>query len=128
MKGDRKSLGKWGEDKACNYLEADGYQILRRNYKCRIGEMDIIALRGDFLVFIEVKTRRTISYGRPGEAVNFSKQAKLTSIALHFIKESGWKDASCRFDVIEVIAYKDESFLINHIEDAFQPVGGKYYY
>lgn len=128
MKDERKSLGKWGEDKACNYLQADGYQILRRNYKCRIGEMDIIARKRDLLTFIEVKTRRTTSYGRPGEAVNYRKQAKLTSVALYFLKEAAWKDASCRFDVIEVIAHPDETFLINHIEDAFQAVAGKYYY
>ena len=128
MKEDRKSLGKWGEDKACNYLQADGYQILRRNYKCRIGEMDIIAQKRDLLAFVEVKTRRTASYGRPGEAVNYRKQAKLISVALYFLKEAAWKDASCRFDVIEVIAHPDQTFLINHIEDAFQAVAGKYYY
>lgn len=128
MKDVRKSLGKWGEDKACDYLQADGYQILRKNYKCRLGEIDIIAKKRDLLAFVEVKTRRTVSFGNPGEAVNYRKQAKLTSVALYFLKDVAWKDASCRFDVIEIIAYPDDTFLINHIEDAFQATTGKYYY
>ncbi|HCS74067.1 MAG TPA: YraN family protein [Clostridiales bacterium] len=128
MQDDRKSLGKWGEEQSCSFLEADGYRILRRNYKCRIGEIDIIARKGEQLVFVEVKTRRTASYGRPGEAVNYRKQAKLTGTALYFLNDTGWKDVSCRFDVLEVKAQSDGTFLINHIEDAFQAATGKYYY
>ena len=128
MQNDRQKLGKLGEESGCNYLEEHGYQILRKNYRCRLGEIDIVAKKGDQLVFVEVKTRRNHTYGRPGEAVNFRKQAKLTSVALWYLKEFGWKDASCRFDVLEILVQPDQTIAINHIDNAFQVATGKYYY
>ncbi|HHY83448.1 MAG TPA: YraN family protein [Clostridiales bacterium] len=128
MSTDRQKLGKWGEEQGSRYLESLGYHILCRNYRCRIGEVDIIAAKEGQLVFIEVKTRRTASYGSPSEAVNYRKRAKYEKAALYFIKETGQKDVSCRFDIIEVMVHPDGTCTINHIVNAYAAGFGSYYY
>lgn len=71
----RQRLGKKGEDAACTYLERKGYVICRRNYRCRYGEIDIIAAKGGELSFVEVKTRRNLNFGLPRLAVTYIRQA-----------------------------------------------------
>ena len=80
-------LGEEGEKLAIDYLKEKGYKIIRHNYKTPIGEIDIIASEGDTLVFIEVKTRESIRYGLPFEAVNNSKRRKITNVALLYLKK-----------------------------------------
>ena len=66
----KQKLGRWGEDQGCCYFINNGYEILQRNYRCRFGEIDIIAKKADELIFTEVKTRTSTAYGRPAEAVS----------------------------------------------------------
>ena len=76
-----KAVGGLGEDFAVYYLESCGYRIIERNFRCRLGEIDLIAQDGKTLVFVEVKTRRSRRYGSPQEAVTTAKQAKLRTVA-----------------------------------------------
>lgn len=115
-----KALGRWGEDRAAEYLEHEGLNVLERNYRCQVGEIDIIARQGNALVFVEVKTRRSLSYGLPAESVTLKKQMKYFKIAQCYMKEKGIKDLNCRFDVVEVILGRDGSCSFNHIVNAFQ--------
>lgn len=124
---DKQKLGKWGEDQGCSYFIANGYQILQRNYRCRFGEIDIIAQKTGQLIFAEVKTRTSTVYGYPAEAVSYRKQLRYEKLALNFLKETGWKNASCRFDILEVMVQPNNTFTINHIDNAFQAGSGRYY-
>lgn len=117
MSSHNKLLGKRGEEKARQFLQQSGYTIVAKNYRCRQGEIDIIARIDNTLVFIEVKTRSGIEYGTPGEAVDYRKQAKYRSVAQSFIQRYGYYDMDYRFDIIEIYAYKD--FQLNHIINAF---------
>ena len=116
-----KSVGKYGEDLAQIYLKNNGYIIVDINYRCKIGEIDIIAKDKDFLCFIEVKTRYNNFYGAPCEAVNFSKQKTIYRVAQTYICHKKIKDFYFRFDVLEVITNKQNgNYYINLIKDAFQ--------
>ena len=101
----RSELGKFGEDFACRYLQQQGYKILFRNFRCRIGEIDIIAVKNDVLSFIEVKTRQSKTYGLPCEAVNLSKQKKIYRCAEFYMQSKGiiLTMPVLSFDVIEII-------------------------
>lgn len=123
-----KLLGKYGEDIVSNYISKNGMSIVKRNYSCKSGEIDIIASQGDTIVFIEVKTRTSEKYGRPSQAVSVSKQRKLIKTALMFMTQKNLFDYSCRFDVVEVNVDKEtKSYNITYIKDAFQYTG-KYGY
>jgi len=124
----RKELGSWGEEQSCQYLIDKGYRIIYLNYRCPIGEIDIIAAKEDQLVFAEVKTRRSTSFGTPAQAVTYKKQIKYQKIALYFLKEKGIRDKSCRFDILEVIVKPDNTFYINHIPNAYQASASGYYF
>ena len=107
-------LGKIGEDAATDILVASGYKILRRNFRCREGEVDIIASRGPMICFVEVKTRRSMAYGRPCEAVDMTKQKHIRRAAYCYLKEmesKGYVPAKVSFDVMEV--------MVQHIKGAF---------
>jgi putative endonuclease len=94
--------GKAGEDLAAGYLVENRYRIIERNFKCALGEIDIIARDGPAIVFIEVKSRKSARYGRPEEAVDRRKQAKLSRIALAYLKSRSGLDTRARFDVVSV--------------------------
>ena len=113
-------LGQYGEDKACNYLETHNYKIIERNFRCRQGEIDIIAkdLSKDELVLVEVKTRLTFNFGRPSQAVTKIKQRHILNVAKYYLYKKCIKDAFIRFDVIEVFV-KEFEFRINHIKQIF---------
>lgn len=106
--------GALGEFDAKKYLMKKGYKILAQNYKNKLGEIDIIAKDKDYIVFVEVKNRSSLAFGRPCEAVTPSKQFKIRKTALCYLKEKYLTESSCRFDVIEVLDGE-----INHISDAF---------
>ena len=120
-------LGRHGEMMARHYIIGKGYKILAKNFTCKSGEIDIIAEKGEYIVFIEVKARRTLSYGYPGEAVNRRKQMRYGSIASTYIRQNRLYNKSYRFDVIEVYVKDRESHTINHIENAFTLTGKGYY-
>ena len=98
-KDPRKATGRSGENIAAQHLEQQGYTILERNYRLRIGEVDIIARDGEYLVFIEVKTRRSRKFGSPFEAVDVRKQQKIVKIASAYLQG---KERPVRFDVVAV--------------------------
>ena len=101
----RSELGKFGEDFACEYLKRQGYKIQFRNFRCRIGEIDIIAVKDNVLCFIEVKTRNTTTYGLPREAVSLTKQRKIYRCAELYMQSKGiiLNMPVLSFDVIEII-------------------------
>lgn len=99
----KRQIGRIGEDKAAAYLTERGYQILEQNYRCRLGEIDLIAKDGRFLVFIEVKYRTSQRYGDPAEAVDSKKQFKIYQTARYYLYQQGYsQDQPCRFDVAAV--------------------------
>jgi putative endonuclease len=114
-------LGEKGEALACKYLARRGYKILEKNYSCRTGEIDIIASKKDYIVFVEVKTRLGDSYGTPASAVSYVKRKRIIQIASAFMQN--FEDRSARFDIIEIIgSIKNNRFYkknINHIKNAF---------
>lgn len=117
----RGEAGLSGEDAACQYLEQKGYQILRRNFRTYVGEIDIIASKGPTLSFIEVKTRSSEQFGKPREAVTFGKQKKIRRSAETYLvmtkRINNIPDLS--FDVIEVIRNRGQIKSINHLERCF---------
>lgn len=115
--GNNIEIGKKGEQLAKQYLVSKGYNILNMNFRNKIGEIDIISMDRDVLTFIEVKTRRSMKYGYPYEAVNKRKQEKIMRTSLTYIKQRNIKDTQLRYDIIEV--YLTPSIKINHIENAF---------
>ncbi len=110
----KKLLGRAGEIKAAEFLKREGYKILHTNYKTSLGEIDIIAMDGETIVFVEVKTRSSDAFGAPSEAVNVKKRQKYFRVSLEFLKKQGKMDSPARFDVVEI-----ENGQINHIIDAF---------
>ncbi len=109
--------GKLGENISVDYLIKNGYKILERNYRNKIGEIDIIALYDGILVFIEVKSRSNINYGYAFEAVNLKKQRKIINTSSIYIKSNGLGNYQLRYDIVEVYLTKNNN--INHIENAF---------
>ena len=100
---DKKELGKKGEEVAIRFLKKNGYQVVKRNYICKMGEMDIIAKEKDTLVFVEVKTRTSTTFGPPQLAVNPKKQSQMSKVALNFLKEKRLEDVKARFDVVAIL-------------------------
>ena len=116
---DRAEVGRAGEDEAARLLKKNGFKMIDRNYRCRFGEVDIIATDGAVLVFVEVKTRSPSSFGTPAEAVTPRKQGKLIKTARHYISENPKKaDSPIRFDVVSV-EYADGTCKATLIKDAF---------
>ncbi len=102
MSLERVALGKSAEDLAADALERRGYAILARRYRTRHGEIDIVARDGRYLVFVEVKARRSDRCGRPAEAVTPPKQRRIALMALRYLACEGLRDRPCRFDVVSV--------------------------
>ncbi len=109
---EKQKYGQKGEDLACKYLKKHGYKIVERNFHCPLGELDIVAIHKGVLVFIEVKARNTLKYGRPAEAVDEYKQQKLQRLAEMYINLNNKIDKKARFDVVEVLG--DEVNLIQN--------------
>lgn len=111
----RHEIGKLGEDLACKYLQTKGYKIIERNFEARQGEIDIIAKDQEELVFIEVKTRSNIAYGKPAEAVNEIKQNHLIKTIEYYIYSRHLEDEFIRIDIIEIYLWKNK-YRVNHIK------------
>lgn len=117
---DNISLGRQGEQIAANYLRAHGYILLERNYRCPMGELDIVMKQGDVVAFVEVKTRRSLRYGRPCEAVNYYKKQHIIKTAKWYICHHNLSGLHYRFDIVEILARPGGSASINHIRNAFE--------
>jgi putative endonuclease len=99
----RQSLGKHGEDLACEELEKRGYVILDRRFRTRRGEIDVVAREGGFLVFVEVRARSGSSFGTPFESVTWQKRQRLSQMASAYLCARRLSGVPCRFDVVSII-------------------------
>ncbi|MFH1640740.1 MAG: YraN family protein [Candidatus Omnitrophota bacterium] len=122
MSKDHISLGKTGEEEALRFLKEQGYKIWKRNYKTKLGEIDIIAKDKDTVCFVEVKTRHSDKFGSPEESITQSKQKKIIRLALSFLKEMNLLDNKARFDVVSV-AYAQGKPIPKLIKNAFELIG-----
>ncbi len=117
----RAELGRWGEELAAQHLVASGAQVLARNWRCRTGELDIVALEADgTLVFCEVKTRRGSAFGEPAEAVGARKARRLRELACRWLAQdrpAGHHEL--RFDVVAVVRQRDGPPRVVHLRGAF---------
>jgi putative endonuclease len=102
VKGARQGLGRTGERLAADVLIQQGYRILERNFRCRYGEIDLVAEDEHDLVFVEVKTRRGTAYGLPEEAITLRKQQKLLEVANYYLSLHSCSERSWRVDVVAV--------------------------
>ncbi len=115
----KQVLGKEGERVAEQYLKNKGYKLIERNYRCALGELDLIVLDRRVVVFVEVKTRSGNGYGTPLEAVEFRKQRKMIQAAQYFLGEKKLHQRDARFDVVG-ISWPGREPVIEHIENAFE--------
>jgi len=118
------TTGKLGEQMAAAYLEKAGYLILEQNYRCRFGEIDIVAKDGDTIVFVEVKSRRSENYGLPQLAVGHEKQRRISKISLYYLQTHCFYCSNARFDVVAV-SLRAENSHIELIKDAFELAYGR---
>jgi putative endonuclease len=116
----RQQLGRLGEAVAAETLERAGMRIVARRFRLRTGEIDLVAERGDLVVFVEVKARRGVRYGSPAEAVTAVKQRRMARAALTFLSRTGRLERRTRFDVVEVHVDEGGVRKVRHIEDAFR--------
>lgn len=105
----RDSLGNRGEIVAARFLERLGYRIIERQLRNKFGELDLVAIHDDVVVFVEVKTRSTLAAGHPTEAITPAKQRKITRSALAYLKQRRWLERRVRFDVIAVVWSENEA-------------------
>jgi putative endonuclease len=115
---EHNNLGKKGEDIAADFLLLKNYEILEKNWRFGKSEVDLIAMFNGVLIFIEVKTRSTDAFGKPEEFVSQKKQDMITFAAPRYMEKIK-HDWAIRFDIISIIANKDDTYSIEHIEDAF---------
>ena len=109
--------GKRSEIIASDFLKKKGYKILETNYKNKIGEIDLIAKDGDYLVFVEVKSRLSGAFGHPFEAIDERKQQKIHAVASLYMVKNQKYGTNCRFDANSILGLEDPE--ITHIVDAF---------
>lgn len=127
MRLNPRELGRWGEDKAADYLVEQGYSIITRNERTPYGEIDLIAQHspgrtpGDTtLVFVEVKTRSSRTFGYPEESITTSKQEHLISAVQYYMQENPQLDVDWRIDVISIERYQEGRPVIKHFKNAIQ--------
>lgn len=117
-----KLLGAWGEAAAAEYLRKKRYQLEAAGFHCRYGEIDLIVRNRKYLVFVEVKLRKSDQFAKAREYVDFYKQNRIKTTAEYYLSKYPTK-LRCRFDVIEIYAPDGIATVhpvINHLEDAFQ--------
>ncbi|MGH7827021.1 MAG: YraN family protein [Candidatus Binatia bacterium] len=119
MKNGKLLLGKEGERLTERFLKKKGYKVVERNYRCPAGEIDLIALDGRVIVFVEVKTRSGHAFGTPSEAVAWWKQKKMIKTAMFFLHEKRLHNRAARFDVVG-ISWPGREPVFEHIENAFE--------
>ncbi len=112
------NLGTWGETRAASYLIQNGYKILDRNYICCFGELDLIASKDETVCFVEVKTRRSLCFGEPCEAVTKRKQTHIQKTIQMYLMKKKLNPCNLRIDVIELLIL-DKKVYLRHIENAF---------
>lgn len=118
-KDQRKTKGMMGEQAAALFLEDLGYHIIARNWRCRSGELDLIAKQEDTFVFIEVRSRSSSKYGTPAESVTARKIIQVRQTAAVYLHINGIGDASIRFDMLAVRLTDEAAVVTDHFIDAF---------
>jgi putative endonuclease len=115
----RQDTGTKGEQIALAFLLGRGYHLLSKNWRCRSGEIDLIMMDGKTMVFVEVKARRSASYGLPQEAVGSRKQAKIRRLAQLYLMLAQQDEPDLRFDVVAITFEGDREPLVEHLQGAF---------
>lgn len=112
----KDAVGRYGEDVAARHLVELGYQLLHRNWRCELGEIDIVARDGDCLVVCEVKTRRSTAFGHPAEAVTAQKAARLRRLAARWLQETGLHPPQVRIDVVAIVRPPRGPAAVEHLK------------
>ncbi len=116
MKEDlRKQHGNQGEEMAAAYLKDKGYAIVCRNYRCPVGEIDLVARDGEYWVFVEVRSRWAAGYSTPEQSITKAKKHKLWQLGAYYLQNEIGREVICRFDLIGISAH-GKSPVINHIK------------
>ena len=119
MSASRIELGRWGEQLAASHLESLGYKILERNWRCRRGEIDLVARAGEVLIFVEVKTRRGRDHGTPEEALTTAKVRRLLELGQRYLLEHDLEDVDWRVDMVAVeLNQQGELVRCEHVPNA----------
>ena len=119
MRLTRREVGARGERLAADFLEGQGYKILERNFRCREGEIDIVAQHGECLVFVEVRAKKSPDFGAPEESISVFKREKLVSLADAYLQKCDDLPPSWRIDVVAIeLAPNNEVLRLGHIENA----------
>ncbi len=116
----KDAVGRYGEQLAADTLVAEGLVVIERNWRCPDGELDIVAADGEVLVFVEVKTRSTVAYGDPAEAINPAKAARLRRLAVRWLAahpDRHWPEL--RFDVVAIVRRAPGGPSVRHLRGAF---------
>lgn len=116
----KKSLGDWGEKVAGEYLEKNGYRVMAANYRCKYGEIDLVCREGGVWCFVEVKTRKSSSYGAGYQAMTGLKQKHFKLAALSYMNQFSLFEVEARFDVVSIDFVSDDDYRIDLIKNAFQ--------
>jgi len=117
MSDERQRMGRWGEDQASLLLCRNGIDVVERNWRCRLGELDIVGRDEDIVVFVEVRTRSSARYGSPEESITMQKSHRLRKLAMCYMASHGLQDTPYRIDVIAVVvAQKQPPWAIERIE------------
>lgn len=113
------ATGAWGEAKACKHLTSLGYCIIETNWRCPAGELDVIAMDGSTLVFVEVRTRSSRALGLAVETIDRRKRERLSRLANWYMAANGIVDVQCRFDVVAITRTSTGRYELDLIKDAF---------
>ena len=116
---DKQALGAQGEELAAQFLQAAGMEIVARNWRCKYGELDLVARSADVTAFVEVKTRTGAKYGTPAEAVTYAKQRRIRRLALVWLAEQDGPWRNVRFDVVSVLLHRGHRPVIEHLTAVF---------
>jgi putative endonuclease len=119
MRSWRRQQGQHGEQLAVQFLQRQGYRIQQQNYRCRGGEVDIIAWDGPTLVFIEVKTKGQTAFGAPQAMVGGQKQKKIVHVAMVYVQQHQMQDVNIRFDVVAITLLPGVPHEVTHVPGAF---------
>jgi len=116
----RQALGAFGESAAIGYLQRQGYVLLARNWRCSLGEIDLVARQGDQVVFIEVRTRRSDRQGPPEASLSPAKRKRLAALAYQYVAEYDYEDRAWRIDLIAIDVRNGRVSRLEHIRDAIE--------
>lgn len=114
----KTAVGQYGEDLAARYLTSNGFSVLERNWRCELGEIDIVAREGETLVICEVKTRRGLNYGTPLEAITYKKLTTLRRLAGRWLQTHQVRPAAIRIDVVAIVFDNNTPPSVDHVRGA----------